>query len=124
MPSITEEIAAALNSDTDINRKKVVAWISAAGTDLGTLSMLYRLTGEGYYRIKPELGGEVTCSLIQKYLLECIRQDVKNNEEVEDRWQAAGTLHIWLRHLLERDGASPIFEKVAKGVTDLFLESG
>jgi hypothetical protein len=108
MPSISEEIGAALNSDADIEREKVVAWISSAGTDISTLSILYRLTSEGYYRIKPDLGGEVTCSLTQKYLLECIRQDVKDNEEVEDRWQAAGTLHIWLRHLLEKDGISPI----------------
>jgi hypothetical protein len=124
MPSITEEIATALSSDTDIRREKVVAWISSAGTGICALSMLYRLTGEGYYRIKPELGGEVTCSLIQKYLLECVRQDVKDDDDILGRWEAADTLHFWLRQLLESGCSPSILLGIAKAITELFLVGG
>ena len=35
-----------------------------------------------------------------------LRQDVTDNEEIESRWEAAATLHFWLRHLLEKGDRS------------------
>ena len=94
MTDFTRDIDAALSGSEPIAREEVLLWIDAA-TDLLTLSKLYRITGEGYYRIQPDLGKETTCALIHRYLLECIRQDVKNDERVQGRWEAAGTLHAW-----------------------------
>lgn len=114
------EIEAALSTQGPIPRDKVLLWIESAG-DLPTFAKLYRLTGEGYHRIKPELGREAECRAVQRYLLECIRQDVTDNEEIESRWEAAATLHFWLRHLLEKDDSSGAITGAAEVITDLFL---
>src|SRR5438309_8995920 len=90
------DLDAALVGNEPIPRERVLLWIEAA-SDLPTLSKLYRLTGESYYRIQPDLGKDTTCALIQRYLLECIRQNVPNNEEIEGRWEAAQSLHAWFR---------------------------
>jgi len=74
---IGSEIVAALSNNGPIPKERVLSWIDAtADSDLSTLSKLYRLTGEAYYRIEPELGAESTCALIQRYLLGCIREGV------------------------------------------------
>jgi hypothetical protein len=115
------EIDAALSTQDSIPRDKVLLWIESAG-DLPTLAKLYRLTGEGYYRIQPELGKKAACRAVQRYLLECIRQDVTDKkEEIESRWEAAATLHFWLRHLLEKGDSSDVITGAAKAITDLFL---
>ena len=114
------EIDAALSTQGSIPRDRVLLWIDSAG-DLPTFAKLSRLTGEGYHRIKPELGREAECSAVQRYLLECIRQDVTDNEEIESRWEAAATLHFWLRHLLEKGDSSDVITGVAEVITDLFL---
>ncbi len=67
MQDFGPDIDAALFSDGPISREKIILWIENAN-DLSTLAKLYRLTGEGYYRIQPELGQEKTCNLIQRYL--------------------------------------------------------
>ena len=58
MKDFDADIDAALATEAQIPRDLVVSWIDSA-TNLRTLSKLYRLTDEGYYRIKPELGGEL-----------------------------------------------------------------
>jgi hypothetical protein len=58
------DIDTALSGDGTIPSEQVLSWIDAAAdSDLPTLSKLYRLTGEGYYRIQPELGSHAvrTC---------------------------------------------------------------
>ena len=117
------DIDAALLTDAPIPREKVVDWIGAAN-NLSTLSKLYRLTGEAYYRIQPDLGQETTCALILRYLLECIRQNVTENDEIQDRWEAARTLHAWFCHLLEMDDSSPVLKRAAQEITQLFLTNG
>src|SRR5579864_6609415 len=92
--------------------------------DLPTLAKLYRLTGEGYYRIQPELGKEAECLAVRNYLLECVRQDVPDNDEILNRWEAARTLHLWLRQLLEMGDASGEITKTAQAITELFLANG
>ena len=120
MADLASEINAALVSDAPISREKVLLWINAAA-DLPTLAKLYRLTDKAYYRIQPDLGKEVTCALIQRYLLECIRQDVAGDDEIEGRFDAAQSLHFWLCRLVETGDASSILAGVARGVTELFL---
>lgn len=66
------EIDRALSGGDKIQRDKVLQWIEAT-RDLPTLAKLYRLTGEGYYRIQPELGKEAECLAVRNYLVECVR---------------------------------------------------
>jgi hypothetical protein len=123
MADLASEINAALASDNPIPREKVLLWIDAAA-DLPTLAKLYRLTDEAYYRIQPDLGKEVTCALIQRYLLECIRQDVAGDDKIESRFDAAQSLHLWFCHLLEMEDMSTILTGAACAVTELFLAGG
>jgi len=55
--------------------------------------------------------------------LECIRQDIKDDDEIESRWEAAATLHFWLRRLVEMGDCSDVISEAARGVTELFLRS-
>jgi hypothetical protein len=114
------DIDAALSSQKVIPREKAARWIEAT-TDLPTLAKLYKITGEGYYRIEPELGKELECKVIQNYLMECLRQDVKDNEEIESRWEAGGTLHGWLRQLLECGDCDEVIKSCARVITEIFL---
>lgn len=125
MSNFGSDIDAALSTDEPISRDDVIRWINGTpNADLSTLAKLYRLTDEGYHRIQPDLGMEPTCALIQRYLLECIRQNVIDNDEIQERFEAASSLHIWLRHLLGIEGTSRIIEGAAKAVTNLYIESG
>jgi hypothetical protein len=117
------EIAAAASSHDELSKTAVERWIELT-TDLPSLAKLYKITGEGYYRIKPELGRELECKSIQNYLLECIRQDVKDDDEIESRYEAAAILHGWLRQLLEGGDCDDVIRDVASSVTQLFLNSG
>lgn len=123
MTDVESEIDAVLSTDAPIPRGKVISWIRAA-CDLKTLAKLYRLTGESYSRIQPDLGSEETCGLIQTYLLECIRQNVTGREDIEGRWEAAQTLHGWFCHLSEQEDTSAALTMAANAVTELFLTSG
>src|SRR5262249_49846444 len=111
MSGFDHDVDAVLAGSTVIPREQVLAWIREA-KDLPTLLKLYRLTGESYDRIRPELGQDATCSVIQRYLLECIRQNVHDSEDIEGRWDAAATLHAWLCHLAERKDTSQTLRNV------------
>ena len=114
------EVGAALHSTKPIARHDVVRWIAVAD-DISTLSQLYRLTGERYYSINPELGRDETCSLIQRYLLECIRLNVTGRDDIQDRWEAAQTLHAWFCNLMDQDAAT-VLNRAAHAITELFLK--
>jgi len=112
---------AALTSSGVIRREDVLAWLEQA-SDLIALEKLYRLTDTGYARIQPELGKEVTCGLIRRFLLECIRLDAGNDESIPSRFEAAGLLHQWYLNLLEApEGASDVLTATSAAVTELFL---
>ena len=53
--------------------------------------------------------------------MECLRQDVKDNEEIESRWEAGGTLHAWLRQLLEGGDCDEVIKSCARAITEIFL---
>src|SRR5258708_37176832 len=119
------DIDTVLSGDEPIPREQVLSWIEAAAdSDLQTLSKLYRLTDEGYYRIHPELGRGPTCALIQRYLLCCIRDGVTDNDEIQERYEAAATLHVWFRHLAGMGGTHDVLQAAAIGVMKLYLECG
>jgi hypothetical protein len=124
MPDMISDIEAALLADTPIPREKVLLWIHTA-EDLPTLSRLYQLTGEGYRRIQPDLGKEATCDLVQHYLLECIKANVTNHEDIPGRWEAAQVLHGWFCRLQEmEEDNSAVLKTAADAITALFLASG
>ena len=129
MAGFKSDIDAALLTDEPLQKEKVLVWINAT-SDLPTLAKLYRLHGEGYYRIQPELGGDASCSLIQRYLLECIRQnviqdvDIADENEIQDRWEAARTLHGWLCQLAEMNDSSAQIGRAASAITELYLTTG
>jgi hypothetical protein len=123
MKDFTSEIDAALIAETPIPQESVLQWIEAA-SDLSTLAKLYRLTGQGYDRIQPELAPELTCSLIQRFLLQCIRENVVGDDEIPSRWEAAQTLHAWFCHLSDMpEDNSSILKQAAKAIAHLYLES-
>jgi hypothetical protein len=123
MDDTASEIDAALATDATIPREKVVQWIDST-SNLPTLEKLYRLTGQGYDRIQPELGSDVTCKLIQDFLLQCILEDVHDHDEVPTRWEAAHTLNTWFFHLAQmEDVNTAILRRAADGVTQLYLAS-
>lgn len=115
-----QDIDKALLSTQVIPREKFLFWINST-EDLRTIEKLYRITRDGYYRIQPELGSEPTCGLIQSYHLRCIQENVTGDERISNRWEACGSLHIWLRHLLGMGDSSEILHSTAKAVTELFL---
>ncbi len=123
MSDLEKEIDEALVCEKPVPRDAVLAWIRAARNDLRVLAKLYQLTGECYYRIDPELGADETCALIQRYLLECVRQNVTDDDVIEDRWEAARTLHAWFCHLGEMNDTSDVIERATKAITDVFLNS-
>ena len=94
MRDFRREIDEALLSDRHIPKQEALSWIERAN-DIRTLSKLYRLTRERYYQIQPDLGKEATCALIQRCLLQCIEENVVDDDEIEDRWEAAQALHLW-----------------------------
>jgi hypothetical protein len=120
MGDFRQRIDAALVSDQQIPRQEVLSWIERS-KDLRTLSKLHRLTRERYYQIQPDLGKEATCGLIQRYLLQCIRENVIDDIAVEGRWEAAQSLHVWFCHLVQRDDSSEILRRAADEITNSFL---
>lgn len=119
MKDFDADIDAAPASDAPIPRPLVVSWIENASS-LRTRSKLYRLTDEGYYRIQPKLGGEVTCALIQRYLLQCIRENIENDDEIESRFEAAMSFQGWFLRLLELK-KDAVLRQAAHAITDLYL---
>jgi len=117
----TSDIDSALTSEGQIPRDLVLSWIERA-TNLSTLSKLYRLTDEGYYRIQPELGSAVTCTLIQRYLIQCVRENIEDDDEIESRFDATMSLHTWFRHLLTMN-RDEILTGAAYAITELYLTS-
>lgn len=115
------KIDAALSDKALLSRDLVVSWIeSTPDSDLLTLSKLYRLTDEGYYRIQPELGMEKTCVFICRYLLACVRYNVENKRGIASRYEATETLHVWFRHLAEKEGTSGVLKQASDAITSTF----
>jgi len=121
MSTVTSEIRQFLASDQQIPRATVQSWIASA-SDLQDLCLLYQLTDECYNRISPELGGQATCDVICRYLIECIRFD-PDDQELLSRYDAASEMLAWFYHLLRHpDDCSDILSLSARAITQLFLD--
>jgi hypothetical protein len=53
--------------------------------------------------------------------LQCIQENVADDDEIEDRWKAAQSLHVWFCQLIRRDDSSDILREAARAITDVFL---
>ena len=47
-----------------------------------------------------------------------------DNHEIQERYEAAESLHVWFRHLAGMEGASDVLTAAANGLMKLYLESG
>lgn len=97
MTDVKRAISEALTSDSRLTREMVREWLRGAN-DLETLALLYRLTDEAWHRIDPHVELEETCSLIQTYLLQCIREDPQDDWALT-RYEAAWQLEAWFDHI-------------------------
>jgi hypothetical protein len=120
--ALLSEINNALLGNGPIPRDRVLHWIEAA-SDLRTLSKLYQFTDEGYDRIQPELGMDATYGLIQRYLLECIRENITTDPNIESRYEAAWILHTWFSQLARRGDSSAAILTATRAITELFVAS-
>jgi len=118
---LSEALRVALASREEIQRDEVLGWCRAA-SDVASLHLLYRLTGEEYDRVRPQLGQQDSCELIQKYLLACVRLD-PSEDDVFTRYEAAWTLVTWFQHLssLPEDTTLVLGNAVAE-ITKCYLE--
>jgi hypothetical protein len=118
------EIDTALFGDAPIPREKVLCWIQAT-SDLSNLASSIGLPAKviiGFSRISAETH---PCALIQRYLLQCIREGVSDDDEIQGRrYEAVQSLHVWFCHLLEKKDTSAVLTAAAGAVTELFLASG
>jgi hypothetical protein len=48
---------------------------------------------------------------------------VTDNDEIQERYEAAETLHVWFRHLPGMDGTYEVLTAAANGLMKLHLES-
>ena len=117
-----QEIIALLGSEVEIPRERVLNWIDSK--DLEIWAVLYVLTDEAYWRIKPELGMVATCNLIEDYLLKCLAKNPDAGDYIHSGYEAAWELAGWLKHL-ENLGSETeeVIRKVASDVEDLFRHS-
>jgi hypothetical protein len=74
MDELRESIQTALGSEVPVPRQLVREWIQRADS-VEVDALLYKLTGEAWNRIQPQLDSEETCALIRRYLLRCIREN-------------------------------------------------
>jgi hypothetical protein len=119
MDELKESITTALGSEGRIPRQLVRKWIHDA-CSVEIEALLYKLTGEAWSRIEPNLEQEETCALIQRYLLRCIRENPSEGAAL-NRYDAAGELERWFDHLAGIEDTGDILQGVAAGVAALFL---
>ncbi len=92
------DLDAAFLNDDEIPRDVFRRWMDDA-TDVRTLSKLYRL--KRGTRIKPGLKVEESCDMTQKYLFECIRANVSDDQDVDGRYDAALILNFWFCKMIK-----------------------
>ncbi len=121
MSELTAKVERALAGDETLPGDVVADWCRSAH-DVESLAALYRLTYEAHSRIQPPLGQEITCGLIRRYLLGCVRLDPEA-EGVLGRWEAAQVLLSWFWHLSQMPDTASVLQDTAAAVADLYLAS-
>ena len=101
----------------------MLQWIATG--DLESWALLYELTDRGYSRIEPELGMEETCNFLLRYYLASIASSSGSGPNGHTRFEAAHELRSWLDELWQkRPDTNAIVQKLARRVTEVFLEGG
>jgi hypothetical protein len=113
MDELNRSIRNALESDGPIPRKRVRGWIHQA-TNVQADALLYKLTGEAWRRIDPHLETAETCTLIERYLLGCIRENPQDSVALT-RYEAAGELEAWFDRLAHMKDTREILQSVLNG---------
>lgn len=80
-----------------IPKSLVLDWTKS--DDILVLGALYKLTDKDYFRIKPELGTQVTYDLILKYLTRCMLDNPESSDLILSGYEAAWTLASWFKQL-------------------------
>jgi hypothetical protein len=119
MDELEASIHVALGSGDPIPRELVREWIQRADR-VEADAMLYKLTDEAWNRIEPPLEGQETCTLIERYLLRCIRENPQGGGALS-RYEAAGAREAWFDHLSSTEDGPNRLQTVVAAVTDLFL---
>jgi len=119
MDELDRFILGALESDGPIPRQRVRGWIRQA-TSVQLDALLYKLTREAWSRIEPHLETAETCTLIERYLLGCIRENPQGGVALT-RYEAAGELEAWFDHLAHMEDTRAILQSAVDAVTTLFL---
>ncbi len=119
MDELNRSILNALESDGPIPRQRVRGWIQQAAT-VQADAQLYKLTREAWSRIEPRLEMAETCTLIERYLLGCIREDPQGGVALT-RYEAAGELEAWFDLLAHKEDTGEILQSAVDAVTTLFL---
>jgi hypothetical protein len=123
MNDLKLSISVALSSDGVIPRDSVRDWVTRA-QDLETLALLYRLTDEAWDRIEPRLEPNETCAVIRSYLLRCIEEYPRDdqNDWAFTRFEAAMQLEAWFDYLADKaEDRSDILRESAAAGTDAYL---
>src|SRR5262245_5372236 len=97
-----QSIEEALASDRPIPRSVVRGWIQASSA-IDVDARLYELIQKAWTRIEPPLESDDMCTLVERYLLACIRED-RRDEEVLTRYDAAHELVPWFDLLASTSG--------------------
>ena len=109
MDEFNRSILNALESGGPIPRDRVRGWIHQAATVQADAS-LYKLTREAWSRIEPRLEMAETCTLIERYLLACIRENPQDGVALT-RYEAAGELEAWFDRLAQMDDTRDILNQ-------------
>ena len=119
MDELNRSILNALESDGPIPRQRVRGWIHQAAT-VQADALLYKLTREAWSRIEPCLEKAEACTLIERYLLGCIRENPQGGVALT-RYEAAGELEAWFDRLADMDDTRDVLQSAVGAVTTLFL---
>ncbi len=68
--------------------------------------------------------GPIPCEKVLSWIDAAADSDLPTLEEIQERYEAAESLHVWFRQLLGMDGTSAVLAGAANAVMNLYLESG
>lgn len=71
-------------------------------SDLELWAAVYDVLGPGWKLIVPEPDMDETCVFITRYLLRCIHENVRDNDEVPNGYEAAWELAACLKHWADK----------------------
>ena len=110
-----------MRSEGPIDRARVLNWMTQP--DLETRALVYSLTDNAWSRITPELTMEQQCSFMQKYLLDAVGANRRDEECIHSGFEAAWELAAWLKHLYCLPKTEKIIARVVADLEQLYRTS-